>query len=352
MTHISLNYLKRKHKQFMPLLAVKFRNWYNSRRPEPITTLDDFCKHIEKLPLQEYKLLWSDFVRNLTENKQRFLATNTFASYKLQWLVKDAPHGTLCWVTSKKGNKCVLKVFLSHEHSELNRVQMREMPICQKIKRNPHPHITKFLDIGVYREIPYMVMEGAAGNLVTYVQKMHQHFKSLKAKSYRDYVLRGFRGLASALEHLEHLKIYHRDIKPQNILYRKPENPEQLMLCDFGGAARSTDAVITQPGRVVGTPTFLSPEQAQGIHTYKGEVYALCKVMLQCLGGKVPKKKSARDMLKHIRTTPPEAYVPKSLKRENAAIYQVLIRGLQLDGDKRSSAKQLKEELEAIITVM
>jgi serine/threonine-protein kinase len=143
-----------------------------------------------------------------------------------------------------------------------------------------HPHILPVYD------------SGDAGGLLFYVMP------SMEGRSLRDRLQRErqlplsealtvTREVASALDYAHRHQVVHRDIKPENILLHEGS----AMVADFGiGKALSADSSITQTGMVVGTPTYMSPEQASGAADVDGraDLYSLACVLFEMLTGEPP----------------------------------------------------------------
>jgi serine/threonine-protein kinase len=109
---------------------------------------------------------------------------------------------------------------------------------------------------------------------------------------------------ADALEAAHSLGIVHRDVKPGNLMVRANGT---LVLTDFG-ISRSEMAGLTGTGTVLGTASYLSPEQAAGqVATAASDVYALGVVAYQCLAGRRPFEgdNPLEIAMKHVRETPP-----------------------------------------------
>ncbi len=161
-----------------------------------------------------------------------------------------------------------------------------------------HPNIVTVHDVGQSHGIYYLAAELLPGGT------LRERLPSLTNLVDKLRVLRGIaRGLGYAHEH----KIVHRDVKPVNIMFRDEAQP---VVTDFG-IAKSLDAshVFTQAGGIIGTPQYMSPEQAQGLELDgRSDLYALGIMMYEVLVGHVPF--DAPDPLPilfmHVQQMPPD----------------------------------------------
>jgi serine/threonine-protein kinase len=141
--------------------------------------------------------------------------------------------------------------------------------------------------------------------------------------------------LASALDHAHFRKVIHRDIKPGNVMLSRSG---QVKLTDFGIAKDLTQDDLTRQGLIIGTPAFLSPEQAAGQRADgRSDVFALGVLMFQMLSGQRPHQgkdtmelllaiaRGQRRRLREVAPRLPKAVVrvvEKCLEREPGLRYQ------------------------------
>jgi serine/threonine protein kinase/tetratricopeptide (TPR) repeat protein len=154
---------------------------------------------------------------------------------------------------------------------------LREIEVTAQLS---HPHILPLYDSGGQGSVLYYVMPYVEG-------------ESLRARLDRERQLpledaTGIaRDVAAALSHAHSRGVIHRDVKPENILL----SGGQAVVADFGIAGVvAGDTGITRTGMVVGTPAYMSPEQAAGNAQVDGrsDLYALACVVYEMLGGEPP----------------------------------------------------------------
>ncbi len=179
-----------------------------------------------------------------------------------------------------------------------------------------HPHILPLHDSGQADGLLYCVMPFIEGeSLLDRLQRE----KQLPVED----ALQITREVADALGYAHERGIIHRDIKPANILLQKGH----AVVADFGIARaveQAETASITQTGVAVGTPTYMSPEQASGAQDLDGrtDIYALGCVLYQMLAGTPPYagvtplaviKRHSKDPVPSVRTV--RDSVPESVER-------------------------------------
>jgi len=143
-----------------------------------------------------------------------------------------------------------------------------------------HPNIITVYDVGEASEIVYICLEFLDG--IDLAQQIRQDGR-LRV----DQLLAIMMPIASALTEIHDHSLIHRDIKSSNIFITKKGKP---ILLDFGIATfKESSSGTTLPGTVIGTPEYMSPEQANGRSVGpESDIYSLGIVMFQCLSGNVP----------------------------------------------------------------
>jgi eukaryotic-like serine/threonine-protein kinase len=159
--------------------------------------------------------------------------------------------------------------------------------------------------------------------------------------------------LASALDHAHANGLVHRDVKPANILLRETATGGcEAILTDFGIAKMLEGVQLTQTGLSMGTPDYMSPEQASGgAITPQTDVYALGIVVFEMLTNQLPFRADtpAAMLLKHLNTEPPS---PRTIDPSvPAALDTVLFRALAKRAtDRWSRAGEFARALEQVLT--
>jgi serine/threonine protein kinase/Flp pilus assembly protein TadD len=157
---------------------------------------------------------------------------------------------------------------------------LREIKLAARLN---HPHIVPLFDSGEASGWLYYVMPYIDG------ESLRQRLDR-EGKLALDETVRHTRAIASALDYAHRQAIVHRDIKPENIMLHEGE----AMVMDFGIAKAVSvaggDTLLTQTGLMIGTPAYVSPEQAAGEKELDGrsDEYSLACVVYEMLSGSRP----------------------------------------------------------------
>jgi serine/threonine-protein kinase len=199
------------------------------------------------------------------------------------------------------------------------------------LRRIDHPNIARFLDFGETDLLIYYVMNHIEG------PTLRQHVARVRKVTVED-TTKIASDLLDALSYAHGEGIVHRDVKPENIVLSR-RGP---VLVDFG-IARAVQAAgmdrLTKSGFVVGTSTYMSPEQIQGVADidHRSDLYSLGCVLFECLAGRPPffasreqailrmhLEEAAPDIRKHREGTPEglARAIDKAVVREPAGRWQ------------------------------
>jgi serine/threonine-protein kinase len=150
------------------------------------------------------------------------------------------------------------------------------------------PHVVQILDFGVDHGVPFIAMEVLEGESLADRLARVGKLPPTEVAWITTHVAR-------AIGRAEEAKIVHRDLKPGNIFIVKNGDEELAKVLDFGIAKRSdglgsSASNSTRPGMIVGTPYYMSPEQAQGANTvdHRTDIWAMGVIAFECLLGRRP----------------------------------------------------------------
>jgi serine/threonine-protein kinase len=165
------------------------------------------------------------------------------------------------------------------EGDELQEAKDRFFREAESAGRLDHPNIVRIFDAGDEHDLAYIAMEFLKGKDLVDNTKIPNLLPF-------DEVCDIFEKVASALHHAHQQGVYHRDIKPANIMY----DPEAKVpkVADFG-IARVTDSSKTKTGMVLGTPSYMSPEQLAGKKIDgRSDLFSLGVSFYQMVCGRLP----------------------------------------------------------------
>jgi serine/threonine-protein kinase len=217
---------------------------------------------------------------------------------------------------------------------------------AQTVARLDHPNIVHIYSTGFAPgDRPYIAMQYIdGGSLRDRLKALAQRGKLVPTAQ----ALQIVRRMAVALEVAHQAGIVHRDLKPANILLKQDGAP---VLVDLGIAAVQGGARLTQTGSLLGTPAYMSPEQARGIPLDgRSDLYSLGVILYELLSGKRPfeSEESIAILHKHVYEPPP----PLEQIRPDLAypVLQVVETALQKDpNDRFAGAQQMVAALDQAI---
>src|SRR6202163_1651668 len=200
-----------------------------------------------------------------------------------------------------------------------------------------HRNVIRIFDLGQAKGFKFITMEFVEGRDLRAVIRE-------KEKLPPDEAVRIIAQVCRALESAHAAGVVHRDLKPQNIML---DAKDRVYVMDFGIAHSLETPGMTQTGALMGTPEYMSPEQAKGIKVdARSDLFALGIIFYEMLTGISPYKAdtSLATLLKRTQERPPppaevDATIPK-------AISDVVMKCLEIDRDYRfSTAREILEDL-------
>lgn len=147
------------------------------------------------------------------------------------------------------------------------------------------PHVVQIVDFGVEGDTPYLVMEMLQGE--TLAARLRR-----RGRLEPQLVLQVVTEVARALQRAHQAGVVHRDLKPDNVFLVRDIEHEVVKVLDFGVAKVATGDTpqLTQSGAVLGTPHYMSPEQARGRREvdHRTDLWALAVIAYECATGRRP----------------------------------------------------------------
>lgn len=213
-----------------------------------------------------------------------------------------------------------LKVLLPRFNQDADFAErfLREARIAAQLN---HPNIVQIYDVDSADGQLFLSMELVSGGDLS---------RKLRSGENSQQAFTAFQELCRALDYAHQKGYVHRDIKPANILFREDGS---LALSDFGIArAMHSDTNITRTGIVVGTPSYMSPEQAQGFELDgRSDLYSVAVIAYQYVTGQLPytADSSISVAIKHISEPIPR------LPQELSALQDFFDRALAKNPEQR-----------------
>lgn len=330
---ISLSHLKALKKRYpqkkLPELLIE----EGLLSPQEFLKLFREAKNLNQLPLLPKTIVMSHPGVLSTDPQKHSLTGQSFGHYEILEKLAQGGMGIVYKVRHKKLNQIyALKVIIAGEDASEKSIARFHREACTTAKLK-HPHIVQVVDMGQKGQQHYFVMEFVEG---TTLDKL-----ILENISWQE----GLLVLKKALDglHYAHTQgIIHRDLKPNNILVTSTGEPK---ISDFGLAKDASVLTVsqqplTQSGVVLGTPLYMSPEQATGemyaIDT-RSDIYSMGVCLYQLLTRRFPfEAASAHELFYKIiseeiilpsrwESSVPkdlEAIVCKALEKNRAYRYQ------------------------------
>ena len=272
--------------------------------------------------------------------------------YEVIRLLGRGSMGEVFYARDKDTGRRVALKMITPDMAANERFRNRFQREAEVLGRLRHPCIVHIYGVQFEGPAPHIAMEYIEG------EDLEDILKKQKRVSVEESVP-VICAVASALEHVHAAGVIHRDLKPSNLMVT---NEGDVKILDFGVAKDSEGEALTTMGAVIGTPHYMSPEQASGQPaTPLSDMYALGMIWYQMLVGSVPFRGSIPEVLHmHVAIQPPRVSdavpVPDSIDlliarmlRKNPdqrpQTFQEVIHGAQLSVMPRLNAGQFIRRL-------
>ena len=237
----------------------------------------------------------------------------------------------------------IKRLALSREFSPEDLIDVRErfMREARAARALEHADILQVVDAGQDGNDAWIALEYVLGRDLSLFTKAGQLLPV------REVVQIGAR-LARALAYAHSQGVVHRDIKPANVMLDRVNGSLKLM--DFG-IARVGDGSRTRTGLVLGTPSFMSPEQLAGLTVDgRSDIYTLGVLLYQLLSGRLPHQSDSMARLMQQIATEPAADVRNHRRGLPESLALVLAVALEKRPELRyASGEQMARDLEAVL---
>ena len=212
---------------------------------------------------------------------------------------------------------------------------------AQSIAALEHPNILTVYDYGQAEDTAYLVTPYVEGGTLHDKLRTQKKFSLQEASQYLTQV-------AAALDYAHRRFIVHRDIKPQNMLLRTED--DRLLLGDFGIAKVLSSSSAQSRTGVMGTISYMAPEQLEGNVGVGTDIYALGCVLFQMLTGELPYTGPTEQVMMGHIMRPIPSIIERSQGQLPAAVQDVINRALaKKPEDRYPSAGEMAKAFQAIV---
>jgi serine/threonine-protein kinase len=238
------------------------------------------------------------------------------------------------------GRRVVIKVLHPHLARDAE-VAERFRREAEAAARLVHPHICAILDYGATDDVVFTVMPHLEGGSLADVIQRSRTVNAARVASVAAQV-------ACALDYAHRRGVVHRDVKPDNVLFDEDGN---ALITDFGIATARFHGRLTASGRAMGTPHYMSPEQAMGkLVDGRSDIYAIGILLYESLTGAPPFDGADAFAVsyKQVHEAPPS--LAETAPRAPAALTEITMRCLaKAPGDRYARGGELADALIAFL---
>ncbi|MCH9673121.1 MAG: serine/threonine protein kinase [Gammaproteobacteria bacterium] len=198
--------------------------------------------------------------------------------YQIKRTIGQGGMGTVYLATQESLGRDVCLKILNASRTDSDEYAERFLNEARIVASLRHPHIITIYDVGATNDVVYIAMEYVGGGDLK--QRLEER---LPPRTALELLLR----VGGAVDMAHQGDIIHRDVKPANILFRRDGTP---LLSDFGIAKQvKLETELTSTGTILGSPFYMSPEQAEGIEVDgRTDIYSLGIILYEMLTGERP----------------------------------------------------------------
>ena len=279
--------------------------------------------------------------------EKRAVGKTLEGKYRIDGFLKRGGMGAVYRGTHLMLNKPVAIKLIKPELVSSSEVVQRFLREARAAAHLSHPNIVTVHDLGQTPDgMLYIVMELVPGSSLKEVIQAEGAWEAKR-------VVRLVKAIASALGVAHRNNVVHRDLKPQNIMVTRDSDGNEIpKLLDFGIAKtlEPTSPALTSTGMVLGTPHYMSTEQAKGAPAdRRSDLYALGVILYEMLVGSVPFDDASipQILIKHLTEMP----LPPSSVNPGVppGLEAIVLRLLEKDPDRRyQNAEELIEALDGV----
>ncbi|MFQ6023877.1 MAG: CHASE2 domain-containing serine/threonine-protein kinase [Acidiferrobacterales bacterium] len=257
----------------------------------------------------------------------------TLGRYEIDKELGKGAMGTVYLGRDPKINRVVaiktLALSDEFEDDELEKAKQRFFREAETAGRLSHPNIVTIYDAGEEQDLAYIAMEYLEGKDLT-------HFIKSKGRLPLEFVMNLTARVADALDYAHKQDVVHRDIKPANIMYNEKER--SVKVTDFG-IARITASSRTRTGVILGTPSYMSPEQLAARKVDgRSDLFSLGVTMYELLAAAQPFGGETMAALMYQITNTKHSDLTQRRPEVPACVRSIIDKLLEKDPDKRFQA--------------
>jgi serine/threonine protein kinase/tetratricopeptide (TPR) repeat protein len=286
-----------------------------------------------------------------------FTGPKRVAGYRVLREIGSGGMGTVFEARDEQMHRRVALKVLSRHHAPSEKAATRFAHEAWIAGKLDHPNLVKVYDRGSWEELDYYSMELVdGGSLADVIGNMKRWGRDEKvglefgSREYIHWAITQVIAAARGLDHAHRHGVVHRDVKPMNLLYSR--ELETVKVADFGLALEDDTTRLTTAGKILGTLSYMAPEQLLGKGTFdaRTDVYALGVTLFELLTLELPYPGKTQQLyMSAVLTT--DARRPSKLNdRVSRDLETVTRKALEKDpADRYPSAGRLADDLENVL---